>query len=157
MAGGRPSDFSPEIANDICERLAKGESLRKITGSVRDDFMPGQTTVYRWLDENEEFRKQYAYARERQADHYVEEIIEIADQPNVRQTADGETIASDPQRDRLRVDARKWVASKLAPKKYGEKIAHVGGGDGDEPIKTKMDLSGLSADQLAALAAIPHG
>lgn len=155
MAGGRPSDFTPEIANEICERLAKGESLRKICSPERDDFMPGQTTVYRWLNDNEEFRKQYAHARERQADFYAEEIIEIADQPNVRTTADGETVASDPQRDRLRVDARKWLAGKLAPKKYGDKIAHVGGGDDDDPIKTKLDLSGLTTEQLAALASIP--
>lgn len=119
---GRPSEFSQAVADEICERLAKGESLRSITSANRDDFMPGQTTVYRWLDENEAFRKQYARARELQADHFVEEIIEIADQPNVRTNAEGEVVASDPQRDRLRVDVRKWVASKLAPKKYGDKL-----------------------------------
>lgn len=153
MAGGRPSEFTPEIANEICERLAKGESLRRITGPDRDDFMPGQTTVFRWLEENEEFRKQYAYARERQADLYAEQVIDIADCTDVDLTGpDGQR---DPQRDRLRIDARKWYAGKLAPKKYGDKIAHVGGNEDDAPIKTKVDLSGLSVEQLTALAAIP--
>lgn len=154
---GRTSDFTPEIANEICERISKGESLRAIcAGDAHTEgaFMPGRSTVMRWLNENEAFRDQYAHAREAQADHFVEEIIEIADQPSVMVTADGDTIANDPQRDRLRVDARKWVAARLAPKKYGDKIAHVGGGEGDAPIKTKIDLSGLSQDQLKVLAAI---
>lgn len=136
---GRPSDFTPEIANEICERLAKGESLRSICSGERDDFIPGQTTVYRWLEENEEFRKQYAHARERQADHFVEEIIDIADQPNVRTSADGEVVASDPQRDRLRVDARKWVAAKLAPKKYGDKVALAGDAENPVQVVTKIE------------------
>ena len=106
--------FSQEIADEICSRLAKGESLRTICGTGRDDFMPGQSTVFKWLGENTEFAKQYAHAREAQAEHYVDEIISIADSPN--------SETSDAQRDRLRVDARKWVASKLSPKKYGDKI-----------------------------------
>lgn len=122
---GRPSEFSGALADEICERLSKGESLRSICAGDRrtaSGYMPHRATVMRWLESNEVFRDQYARAREAQADHFVEEIIEIADQPNVRTTADGEVVASDPQRDRLRVDARKWVASKLAPKKYGDKL-----------------------------------
>lgn len=135
MPGGRPSEFSPEIANEICERIAKGESLRRILSSERDDWMPGQTTVFRWLAENEEFRKQYAHAREIQAETLADEILEIADAPNVTTNPEtGEAEVRDAQRDRLRVDARKWLAGKLAPKKYGDKVAHVGGGPDDEPI-----------------------
>lgn len=133
---GRPSDFTQEIAEEICSRIAKGESLRSICAGddqTAEGYMPHRSTVMRWLGENETFRDQYARAREAQADHFVEEIIEIADQPNIRTTADGETVASDPQRDRLRVDARKWVASKLAPKKYGEKLALAG--DDENPVK----------------------
>jgi hypothetical protein len=148
--------FTQEIADEICERLAKGESLRKICGAERDDFIPGQTTVFKWLAENEAFAKQYARARELQADRFVDEIIEIADSPNATVGEGGEPILRDPQRDRLRVDARKWVASKLAPKKYGDKVAHVGGGEDDAPIQTttRLDLTALSADQLRALASI---
>ncbi len=129
---GRPSDFTPDIANEICERLSKGESLRKICED--DDFLPSARTVHRWLATEEEwaisFRQQYARAREAQADFYAEQVVEIAD------CADRWLgVERDPQRDRLRIDARKWYAGKLAPKKYGDKIAHVGGDEGDAPIK----------------------
>lgn len=133
---GRPSDFTPEIANEICERLAKGESLRSITGADRDDFMPSETTVRRWLagteDWNEEFRRQYAHARDCQADTLFEEILDIADEDALDAVA--------VSRNRLRVDARKWAASKLAPKKYGDKVALTGGDDGDAPIKTQAEV-----------------
>jgi hypothetical protein len=142
-----PFEFSQAIADEICERLSRGESLRKICGVDRDDFLPGQTTVFRWLSENDGFVKQYARARELQAEHYVDEIVEIADAPNA--TIDVETgapVLSDPQRDRLRIDARKWVASKLAPKKYGDKLAHVGGDDSDQPIQHNVSVKFVKAD-----------
>lgn len=133
---GRPaSEFDQTIADEICERLARGESLRTICGAKRDDFMPGQSTVYKWLDANEDFAKQYASARARQAETYADEIVEIADAPNATIDADGQPVLRDPQRDRLRIDARKWLASKLAPKKYGDKVALTGGDDTDSPIK----------------------
>lgn len=117
---GRPSDFTPEIANDICERLAEGESLRTICSE--EDY-PDRTTVRRWIKANDEFRLQYAHARECQAETYAEKIVDDA------------MTATDAAIGRLRMDALKWAASKLAPKKYGDKIAHVGGDDGDSPIK----------------------
>lgn len=131
---GRPSDFTPEIANEICERLANGESLRTITGTDRDDFMPAETTVRRWLagseEWNEEFRRQYARARDAQADHYAEAIVDISDEA----VSDAVEVA----RNRLRMDARKWYASKLAPKKYGDKVALTGGGEGDAPMAIQI-------------------
>ena len=131
---GRPSDFTPEIANEICERLAKGESLRAICADDESGWLPTARTVHRWLTVEEEwasaFRQQYAHAREAQADHYADEIVAIAD-----------GVVNDPQRDRLRVDARKWYASKLAPKKYGDKVALTGGGEGDAPIRTALTVS----------------
>lgn len=158
---GRPNDFTPEIANEICDRLARGESLRAICADDESGWLPTARTVHRWLTMEDDwavaFRQQYAHAREVQADYYAEEIISIADQPNKLTTADGAVIESDPQRDRLRVDARKWYASKLAPKKYGDRVAHVGGGSDDEPIRTRMDMSGLTTEQLQALASIPSG
>ncbi len=131
---GRPSDFTPEIANEICERLAKGESLRKITGPERDDFMPAETTVRRWLagteDWNDEFRRQYARAREDQADFKFEEAWEIA----------SKATAADVAVARLQVDVVKWQAGKLAPKKYGDRTVLTGDADGD-PIKTALTVS----------------
>lgn len=72
--------------------------------------MPGIETVRRWLMGNEAFRAQYAYAREEQADTYADEIVRIADSE------------PDSNRARVRIDARKWVAGKLRPKVYGDKV-----------------------------------
>jgi hypothetical protein len=119
---GRPSDYTQATADEICERLSEGESLRAI---CLDDNMPHKATVFRWLAANEEFRDQYARARESQADVLVDEMIYIAD---------GKHGGEDVQRDRLSVDARKWAASKLKPKTYGDKVKHVGGDEGDNPI-----------------------
>lgn len=90
--------------------------------------MPSLTTVYRWLQDSEEFREMYARAREDQADTLADEIVSIADEQKAALTAEGKPYDPDVNRDRLRVDARKWVAAKLKPRKYGDKvdIAHSG-------------------------------
>jgi hypothetical protein len=98
--------FSQAIFDTICERLSNGESLR---GICRDDGMPQVSTVWRWMVHNEERRNQYTRAREEQADTLADQIVAIADN------------ATDAQIARLQVDARKWFASKVAPKKYGDK------------------------------------
>lgn len=135
---GRPSSYTVEVGDDICERLANGESLRAI---CVDDGMPGRSTVFRWLGDNESFRDQYARAREDQAETMADDIVSIADGDGVEDTA----IAT--ARDRLRVDARKWVASKLKPKKYGDRTTLAG--DPDAPLAQIPD------DQLdARLAAL---
>lgn len=130
---GRPSDYGPEIAALICSRLADGNSLRTI---CKADDMPDARTVYRWLESHEEFRQQYARAREDQADALAEEILEIADDSaaDYVETDDGPRLNSEHvQRSRLRVDARKWLASKMAPKKYGDKLELAG--DQNNPIR----------------------
>lgn len=125
---GRPSSFSQEAADEICTRIAKGQSLRSICSDEQSGWLPNVATVYRWLGDPDraDFRDQYARARDAQADHFVDEIIEIADAPNATTNANGEVEVRDPQRDRLRVDARKWVAARLAPKKYGERLELAG-------------------------------
>lgn len=124
MPGGRPTDYTAEIADEICTRLANGESLRAICAADRDDFIPAMGTVLRWVAVNEEFRKQYEASRVVQAESFADELVTIAD--------GGETDDSvRTARDRLRVDTRKWVASKLLPKKYGDKVTQeVTGPDG---------------------------
>ena len=124
---GRPTVYSDKLAELICDRLAEGESLRAI---CRDEAMPSTTTVKRWLRKDEEFRAQYVRAREDQAEHYLDEIIEIADDDS-QDTSYGD---SGPKantewisRSKLRVDTRKWAMSKLAPKKYGDKMALTDG------------------------------
>tara|TARA_R110000772_G_scaffold28147_5_gene71143 strand:- start:719 stop:1096 length:378 start_codon:yes stop_codon:yes gene_type:complete len=98
--------WSKSVENTICRALATGDSL--VAAAQKAGV--SQTTVNRNLQKNEEFRLQYARAREEQAEHYADEIITISD------TAEDANLA------RLRIDARKWYASKLKPKKYGERI-----------------------------------
>lgn len=137
---GRPSDYTPEIAAIICGRLANGESLREVCA---DEGFPDKSTVFRWLAARDEFRDQYARAREVQVEHWADEIVEIADDGTndwiERQNSDGSTyeaVNSDHiNRSRLRVDARKWLMSKLAPKKYGDKITQEVTGAGGGPVQ----------------------
>lgn len=124
---GRPSIFTDELAATILERLADGESLRSICA---DEGMPNRSTVFRWLSQNDEFRDQYAHAREEQADALFDELLEIADDGSndwmERRNGDGECIGwvengEALRRSALRIEARKWMASKLLPKKYGDR------------------------------------
>ena len=107
---GRPTDYTKDVADKICEKISGGLSLRAICA---EPGMPARGTVYRWLIENADFQDQYARARDKQADYFAEEIIEIAD------SAEAESAAV--SKARLQIDARKWAASKIAPKKYGDK------------------------------------
>lgn len=126
-----PSKFSQKIADAICERLISGRSLRSICA---DDDMPSLPTVHRWLAAGGPFREQYARAREVQADTLFDQILDIADTTvegeKVKETPDGVEITRGDmiEHRRLQVDARKWMAGKLAPKKYGDKtqLEHSG-------------------------------
>lgn len=138
---GRPDSFSQQTADLICERLADGESLRSICLS---EDMPGRTTVFKWLRELPAFADQYARAREAQADFMAEEILEIADDASndtiPKVDKDGKEYGEQQNtewisRSRLRVDARKWLAAKMAPKKYGERLLNEHTGADGGPIQ----------------------
>lgn len=124
---GRPSKFTPAVIERICTELMQGRSLRKI---CQADDIPDQVNVFRHLHRDEEFRKQYALAREVQAETLIDEITDIADDGSndwvERELKDGSTIVvADHEhinRSRLRVDTRKWVASKILAKKYGDRV-----------------------------------
>ena len=137
MPQGRPSDYTLETALEICARLAEGQSLRAI---CRDETMPDARTVFRWLEVDEDFRQQYARAREAQADALADEIVDIADTPQLgkktKTTTDGVEVTEGDmiEHRRLQVDARKWTAAKLRPKKYGERIDHSLTGRDGGPI-----------------------
>lgn len=120
----RPSDYTEELALLICAELASGRSLVSI---CKDEDMPGLTTVYRWRLERPAFREMYARAREDQADTLADEIVGIADESINDIIIDPETGYERTNhevvaRSRLRVDARKWVAAKLKPRSYGDKL-----------------------------------
>lgn len=125
---GRPSTYTKELADKICGELAQGLSLRTV---CRPDEMPAVSTIFCWMRMFPEFSEQYAKAKEEAADALVEEILDIADDGtndwmeihdkdggSIGYRVNGEHI----NRSRLRVDSRKWIASKLKAKKYGEKI-----------------------------------
>jgi hypothetical protein len=149
---GRPSLYSPELAATICEHVASGKSLRVIAAL---EGMPHQSTVMAWLDGRQpEFSEQYARAREAQADKLAEEILTIADDGRQDTYIDGEgnerTDTEVIQRSKLRVEARKWLASKMAPKKYGDKLA-VGGADDLGPVQA-MNRSLTDAERAVRLS-----
>lgn len=123
--GGRPSTYSLELAATICARLVEGESLRSI---CRDESMPGLSTVFQWLAADKEFAELYVRAREEQAETLAAEIVEIADEEKYEPIeVEGVLVgvrfdSTAVSRNKLRVDTRKWVASKLKPRVYGDKV-----------------------------------
>ena len=123
---GRPSVYTKDLGEQICRRIASGESLKSI---CRCDSMPGEGTVRGWvLDDRDSFSALYARARTLQAERWADEIVDIADDGTndyVERLRNGETLsefdAEHVQRSKLRVDARKWMLSKLLRKTYGDR------------------------------------
>src|SRR5690349_8401417 len=120
---GRPTKYTRELAAQICQEISDGKSLRAIT---RQENMPASSSVFLWLAEHKEFSEQYARACEERTEAMAEDIIEISDDgsndwmekyfgENKAWVINGEAV----QRSKLRVDTRKWMMSKMKPKKYG--------------------------------------
>ena len=134
---GRPSTYTPEIASIICARLSNGEALPAICAAEGI----GVSTVYQWLQARPEFADQYARAREDQADTLAAQITALADE-EPRMVVDDKGVARIDSAwvawQKNRVDARKWVASKLKPKAYGERVAVAG--DPSSPIKVEAEV-----------------
>ena len=117
------------IFSNILLEIEKGRALRNV---LNDADMPSSKTFYNWLESDEDKVKRYARACELRADTIFEDILDIADDSSNDITTDplgNERLNTEfVQRSRLRVDARKWIVSKLNPKKYGDKIenTHLG-------------------------------
>lgn len=142
------------IFDNILIEIENGKALRNI---LKEDEMPSTQTFYKWIDEDEVKSKQYARACEVRADAIFDEIIDIADDTS------NDTISKEDRdiqnsewisRSRLRVDARKWIASKLNPKKYGDKTDITSGGN---PINSKIDYSQLSDATIKELTDLIDG
>lgn len=110
---GRPAIYKPELAAEFCRRIREGRSERSV---CKDADMPSEDTIERWEQRDPDFSGQYARAREARAALLVEQSMEIVDGLGDAPTSEQIQAA------RLRVDTRKWFASKLAPKKYGERL-----------------------------------
>jgi transposase-like protein len=135
---GRPTDYTEEVAARICEEIAEGKSIRQI---CRADDMPAPSSVYKWLMEHPQFSEQYERARQEQAEAFAQEIIEIADNGTndtyVDENGNKKTDWDVLGRSKLRVDARKWIASKLLPKKYGDLVRLTGADAG--PVAFQLE------------------
>lgn len=129
---GRPFKYTQDIFDVICARISSGESLRRI---LKDDEMPEHITFYKWLREHANLATQYARAKEDRADTHADEITEIADNE------------PDSQKARVMIDARKWVASKLHPRNYGEKMALEHSGKDGAPLQPfQIIIEGVKPD-----------
>lgn len=149
---GRPSVYTDELADAICERLCDGESLRSI---CRDEEMPHIATILRMIDRHDHFREQYTRAMAVRAETMAEEILDIADNGTNDTYTDEEgnekTNHDVIARSRLRVDSRKWLASKLLPKKYGEKVTQDVNHSGSIGSVSDEELTKRIADLQAKL------
>lgn len=122
---GRPTAYTPELAREICLRIASGKSVRAI---ARDENMPSEATIRSWaVDDFNGFSAQYTRAVQIRAMGWAEEIVEISDDgsndtyidpASGQERVNAEIVA----RSRLRVDTRKWMLSKVLPKVYGDKL-----------------------------------
>ena len=121
---GRPSTYSDEIADEICERMINGESLIKV---CKLEHMPSRAAVYRWFDARPDFEARCARAREGLADFLVDEIEELADQ----------TTELNVNSMKVKISTKQWRAMKMAPRVYGDRTrTEVTGADGG-PIQVK--------------------
>mgnify|MGYP000700467707 CR=1 FL=1 len=127
--------FNQEKADDVCIALEDGVSLRAAAESVGESAR----TVLNWTKANPEFLTQYTRAREIGYLLLADKILDISDEKEVEARYDGEDVrlelnATAVARNRLRVDTRKWMLSKMLPKIYGDKLELSG--DQENPIKT---------------------
>lgn len=152
---GRPSTFTPELAERLCQLIAEGRSLRR---ACRVEGMPDKETVRRWLSTQDEpvrmddgtlkpgpytaFRAHYARACELRGEARNDEIDDYKAKLILKKI--------DPMTARVLIDATKWQASKEAPKKYGESVTLKG--DKENPVEIRKAVS-LDDDALAAIAA----
>lgn len=152
--------YSPEqilkLQSTICDRIVGGESLRTI---CTDEDMPAASTVFLWLRDDKGFSEQYARAREAQADALFDEILDIADDGSndwmERKNADGENIGwmengEAMRRSILRVDARKWMAGKLRPKKYGDKLELENNHNLSDPMVAMLERIAANGNRLVS-------
>lgn len=141
----RPPAFTEEIAEEILDRISTGESLRSI---CRSEHIPHESTVRKWVRDDEwgDFTARFNRARDLGMDAVADELLEIADdgrndwmersgESGSGWAVNGEHI----QRSRLRVDTRKFLLAKIAPKRYGEKLE----------VTNKTELQDASDEELA--------
>ena len=140
-AAGRPSLYSDELAETICQRMVDGENLMRICA---DPAMPTRMTIYNWMERRPDFYAKYLRAKDGLADWHFSRIDTVVD----------ECTNEDVQRARLLFDAHKWLAEKLSPRQYGPQKQHVEiTGAIDMQVST-LDVRALSLEQREQLKAL---
>ena len=139
MPAGRPSKFTPELAESICESLIAGDDLVAVCSAKN---MPARSTVYQWMDENPEFRTAIARAREGQADYMDHKIAVMIDK----------ITPESAQADRVKLAALQWRAAKLKPRFYGDKVQNEHSGPDGKPMQVEEVLSDFELARRLAFA-----
>ena len=119
---GRPTTYTPELANEICDSIASSSKGTKRL-CKENQHWPCQDTLFTWLKIYPEFSEQYAQAKRCQIEVFIDEILDIADDSSQDEviSEQGSIVCNSEfsARSRLRIDTRKWRAAKLVPKVYG--------------------------------------
>lgn len=146
---GAPTKYTRQLADAVCSRLAGGESLRAI---CRDPDMPSRETVRLWREgqrnADEAFAGRYARAQDEKADLYAEQVL-VESRAALTAKSTHEVQAR-----KLMADNLKWTASRMLPRRWGDKVElEVGGRLGGAAIPISIDTSDLtSKDRLSKLA-----
>lgn len=173
----RCRQFDKTVADEVLERMADGETIHSITS---EKTMPATNTLWEWcegkLGAETSWREDYARARQAQADAFARAVIDLADATDplahaagVAALADLGMDATDTQKRRayfyakkrsiegtkLAIDARKWVAARMAPHRWGDHVTIEHIGDGNNPVL--LDMGQLSTEQLEQLQTIQRG
>ncbi|ENQ0912841.1 DNA-binding protein [Escherichia coli] len=126
---GRPHGYTEEKALEICELVADGQSINKIS---KLPGMPTRSTILKWFRDVPEFSVMYARAKEIGFEVLADEILDIADSAN-------NTDKDQCRRHQLMIETRKWLLAKLQPRKYGERVTQEIVGNREEaPVQVEV-------------------
>lgn len=131
----QPSKRTADVEAEIIRRLSAGEPLAVI---CRDEHLPTSSTWREWCRADEALDIAHARARD---DGYDLIAVRLRSTARGKTETDGGDSSGDVQRDKLIIDTDLKLLAKWDPKRYGEKVAHVGGDEGDEPIKTALTVT----------------
>lgn len=125
---GRPHGYTEEKALEICEMVADGQSINKIS---KMPGMPARSTILKWFRDVPEFSDMYIRAKEIGFEVLADEIIDLADAPeNIKK--------EELNRHHLMIETRKWLLAKLQPRKYGERLTQEIVGDANNPVHVEQ-------------------